>query len=59
MKIDKSVVAPLVAVAAMAVEAVSGHKVDQATQAVIVNDIVIVVSLATTIYGIFKNHVKQ
>ena len=57
--VTKSMIVPIVAVLALAVQAIFGISVDEATQTQIVDTIVSVVAVGLTIKGIIENHIKE
>lgn len=52
---SRVVVLPIIAVIALAIQAITGTEIDQATQEDITNAIVVIVSFVVTIWGVFKN----
>jgi hypothetical protein len=55
---NKTIILPIIAVIALIIEAVTGQKIDKATQDDVANGLTILVTAGVTIWGIFKNHKK-
>lgn len=56
---NKTIIAPIVAVVCLTVTALTGVEIDASTQAEIVAALGILISAGVTIWGIFKNHKKK
>jgi len=56
MGINKKIIAPIVAVLAMAVQLICGVEIDEAVQSQIVDVVLNVILVCVTLYGIFKNY---
>lgn len=56
MGINKKIIAPIVAVIAMAVQLICGVEIDEAVQSQIVDVVINIVLVSATIYGIFQNY---
>lgn len=55
---SKTMIAPVIAVACMAVQLLFGVKISEELQSQVADAIVNIVLVATAIYGVFKNHTK-
>lgn len=56
MGINKKIIAPIVAVIAMAIQLIFGVEIDEAIQSQIVDVVINIVLVSATIYGIFQNY---